>query len=45
MDMILKFAYNRDDAEDGIGFSDASASVDQLVKQVLLDMTQMMLFM
>ena len=28
----LKVAYNRDDAKDGIGFSDASATVDQVGK-------------
>jgi hypothetical protein len=28
----LKIAYNRDDSEDGIGFSDASATVDQVGK-------------
>ena len=28
----LKFAYNRDDAKDGVGFSDASATVDQVGK-------------
>ena len=41
----LKAAINIDDAEDGIGFSDASASVDQVGKTGSTHTTRMMLFM